>query len=64
MPLRFTDQQLRDVQSIAAALRPFERPLFLKALAEHLGVVTEPTYGDGDVHRAALAARADVIKEH
>jgi hypothetical protein len=59
-PINFSHEQLQQVMAIATPLSPQQRDAFMRALAKQLAG-REPPYGNGDVHRAAIAAREAVL---
>jgi hypothetical protein len=56
--LSLTDAQLSTVMELARPLAPWQRGLFLEAVARRLA---GQEIGDGSVHSAAIAAVRDVI---
>jgi hypothetical protein len=56
--IRLSDQQLETVMGLARPLPPWQRGLFLEAVARRLAGVE---IGDGSVHAAAVAAQREVI---
>jgi hypothetical protein len=60
--MKFTDEELAVLRNIAEPLSAFQRGLYLARLAENLSGCTPP-YGDGAIHRAAVAARAQVLMQ-
>ena len=62
-PVSLTDDQLRQVMTIAEQIPYDLRDIYLKTLAAHLRhrCDRDGSVGDGDVHRAAIAARAVVV---
>ena len=61
--LALSDQQLRTVMEIAEVIAPQLRGDYLKRIAADLRhrCDRDGAVGDGDVHRAALQARAAVV---
>ena len=56
--IRLSDDQLEIVMGLARPLPPWQRGLFLEAVARRL---EGAEIGDGSVHAAAVAAQREVI---
>jgi hypothetical protein len=56
--ISLTDEQLEMLKVLARPLAPWQRGLFLQAVAQRL---TDVEIGDGTVHAAAVAAQREVI---
>jgi len=56
--IRLSDNQLEIIMGLARPLPPWQRSLFLEAVARRL---TGVEIGDGTVHAAAVAAQREVI---
>ena len=56
--IALSDHQLEIVTSLARPLAPWQRDLFLQAVARRLADIE---IGDGSVHAAAIAAQREVL---
>jgi hypothetical protein len=56
--IALTDEQMAMLQDFARPLQPWQRGLFLEAVARRLA---GQVIGDGSVHAAALAAQREVL---